>query len=233
MPGAGARVADDGRSKSARVTRGDSRRKEHPHVRALAGARDLQRGRYAEVTAGLHEGPGITAPLGIVEVHRQEVATVVLQQGIDADGVAAGEVVVEGLIGQWDQQPMMAIGALDPRLLADARTPFVSTRGRIAGLARFAFPAHRVDVRATAEQAAKERDLVVGRERCRRSRCNGRGRRLGYPPGDAVRVQQPCQSDVLVAQPFQFLREFVAAVCCHWTPHSERRLQRINAPRVA
>lgn len=122
----------------ASIPRRDSRRKEHPRVRALAGARNLQRGRYAEVTAGLHESPGIIAPLGIVEVHCQEAATVVLQQRIDADGVAAGEVVVEGLVGQRDQQPMAAVGALDPRLFADTRTPLVGACGRIAGLARFA-----------------------------------------------------------------------------------------------
>jgi hypothetical protein len=42
-------------------------------------------------------------PVGLVEVHCEEVATVVGQQRIHADGVAAGEVVVQCLLGQRDQ----------------------------------------------------------------------------------------------------------------------------------
>ena len=58
---------------------------------------------------------GILAPLGIVEVDGQEVAGVVGQQRIHADGVPPGKVVEDRLVGhryqrRWPQSPHLIRG---------------------------------------------------------------------------------------------------------------------------
>ncbi|NML17365.1 hypothetical protein HHL10_20535 [Azohydromonas sp. G-1-1-14] len=79
--------------------RGDLAGKEHPRARASPRAPDLQRRWHAQRPAGALDGAGVLAPLGFIEVHGREVAAVVLQQRIDANGVAAGQVVVvDGVI---------------------------------------------------------------------------------------------------------------------------------------
>ena len=128
---------------------------------AVARARDFDRDRNAQLATRMCEGLCIAAPIGVVEIDSQEMAGIVGQQRIDADGVTAGKMVVEGLVSQWYQEPVAAVGALDARLLANACAPFVGTRGRIAGLARLALPAHWIDIGAATKQPAEERDLFV------------------------------------------------------------------------
>ena len=65
-----------------------------------------------------------------------------------------------GLARDRDQRAVLAVAALDPRLLADAGAPFVRARWRVARLAGLALPADRVHVFAAAKQAAAERNLT-------------------------------------------------------------------------
>ena len=93
------------------------------------------------------------------------MAGVVGQEGVDTDGMLSGQVTVDDPVGQRNQRAIGALGAFDAWLFADARTPLVRAGRGIAGLAGgLAFPAHRVDVRSSAEEATKKGDLLGGRE---------------------------------------------------------------------
>lgn len=196
------RVADEGGAEPSRIPCRNLGREKHPHMGTVAGARDFQRGRRTQFPAGLDEGLGITAPIRVIKIHRQKMAIVIRQQRVHADGVVACEVVVDRLIGQWHEKPVTAVRALDARFFANARAPFVGARWRIARLARFVFPAHGIDVGASAKQAAKERDLLVCAQR---HRSNRRGHGVGHTPGNAMGVQQPDQPGVFGPQPREFI----------------------------
>ena len=99
------RAREQGAAEAPRLRGRERLREEHPDVRALAGARDLHVGGHRELRADLAEGRDVTAPCGLVEVERQEVAALVGEEGIDADRVAAGEVVVQHLVCDREQCP--------------------------------------------------------------------------------------------------------------------------------
>ena len=206
LPSARAGVADDGRAQAAGIASRHPPSEKHPGVRALAGARNLQRRRHAQLVTGLDERTGILSPLGLVEIDCQEIAGVVLQQRIDADRVLAGQVVVDHRIRQRDQRAVAAVPALDARLLADTGPPLVGAGRRVARLARgLALPADRVDIGAAAEQPAKQCHLLVRwTEACDWFRLSGdtrsvRGCRRRCHV-DAVRLQQRHQPRVLGLQ---------------------------------
>jgi hypothetical protein len=129
---AAAGMADERSAQAPGVARGDPAGEEHPRMRALSRARDLQRCRHAELAAGAHEGASVLAPLRVVEVHGQEVAAVVLQQRIDADSVAAGQVVVDDGLIERQELPVGTVGALDGRLGAHAGPPLVGASRAVA-----------------------------------------------------------------------------------------------------
>lgn len=116
---------------------------------AIAGTRNFQCDRYTQLATRLGEGLRIGAPVSIVEVHCEEVAAVIGQQRIYADGVVAGKMIVDRLVGQRDQPPLAAVRALDAWLLAHAGAPLVGTDRRVTTLAGFVLPAQRVDIGAT------------------------------------------------------------------------------------
>jgi hypothetical protein len=129
------------------------------------------------------------------------------------DGVAAREMVVQRLVGQRDQLPMAAVGALDAGLLADACAPFVGTRRRVAARAGLALPAHGIDIGAPPKQAAEERDLFFRGQRGRRGLLD---LRCGFfSPGNAVRIEHACKSSVFGTQPKQFTHRGVRDAVKH------------------
>ena len=83
---------------------------------AVARARDLQREGDAKIAARLCKGLCILASVRIVEIHRDEMATVIGQQRLHADGVATGKVFVNCLIYQWQQRAVAAVCAFDAGL---------------------------------------------------------------------------------------------------------------------
>ena len=200
LPCARAGMADDGRTQTTRIPRRYRIGEKHPGVRALAGAGNLQRRGHTQFGAGQDEGLGILAPIGLVEIDRQEMAGVALQQRIDADCVLTGQMVVDHRIGQWQQHALGAIATLDARLLTDARAPLVGAGRGVARLAAgLAFPADRIHIGAAAKQLAEQRHLLVGGQpRDLRNRRRLRLRRQA--PRDAVRVQQCGQARVFGAQ---------------------------------
>jgi len=79
--------------------------------------------RHRQLPAGAQKGPGVLAPVLLIEIHRQQMTGVVLQQGVEAEGMVAGQMAVDRRIGEGRQLPVMAVAAADPGLLADAGSP--------------------------------------------------------------------------------------------------------------
>jgi hypothetical protein len=75
----------------------------------------------------LHEGAGVVSPFGFVEIDSEEMASIVLQQGIDTDRVLTGQMVEDDRVGQRNQHSIATVPALDARLFADTCTPLVGT----------------------------------------------------------------------------------------------------------
>ena len=95
LPGSRAGVADDGRAQATGIAGRHPASEKHPGVRPFAGARNLEGNGHAKFATRLHEGAGVLSPLGFVEIDGEEIAGVVLQQGIDTDRVLTGQMVVD------------------------------------------------------------------------------------------------------------------------------------------
>ena len=100
-------------------------------MRALSGAGDLQGSRYPQSVTGLHEGPGILAPFLIIKVNGKKMATVILQQGVDPNGMITGQMAEDHLVRYRKQQAVTTIRAFDPRLRADTHPPLVGAGGGV------------------------------------------------------------------------------------------------------
>src|SRR6218665_218509 len=124
-------MADEGGPEATGITRVDLLRKEEPDVGPIARTGNLQRSRNPKRPAGLDECQGVLAPLLLVEVARQEVAGVVVERWVDSARVLACRVIVDHRVRDGREGPMLAIGAFDPGLVADARRPLVHAHPRL------------------------------------------------------------------------------------------------------
>ena len=88
-------MADDGRAQAAGIAGRHPASEKYPGVRPIAGARNLEGNGHVKFATRLHEGAGVLSPFGFVEIDGEEMASVVLQQGIDADRVLTGQMVVD------------------------------------------------------------------------------------------------------------------------------------------
>lgn len=79
--------------------------KEDPEVSSVPRSRSLQSGRYIETAAGCEEGRSVFTPARFVEVDGEEPASLVGQEGVDADGCLPFEVISDGSVGQRPQGP--------------------------------------------------------------------------------------------------------------------------------
>src|SRR5712692_5276125 len=116
---------------------------------ARAGAAPLQRSRYLALSARGQQGERVELPRLAVEVAGEKPAGVVLEQRIDTDRLAPAKMPHDRVVGQRQVR------------LRPALRPAAGRRGRVAALARArVLPAQRVDVVATAEETADQRDLL-------------------------------------------------------------------------
>ena len=161
------RLGEQPGAKSARRRRGNRIGEEDPHVDSPAGPRPLQRGRNSVGLTGGKKDGRVPAPRVLVEVDGQEPAGLVAQQRIDAHGevlavrVPAAEMSADDFISHRYEGAVRTLPALDPRLVADARRPFVGTRGCVTrpAAARVG-PSPREYVVAAAEERSEQRDLL-------------------------------------------------------------------------
>lgn len=128
-------------------------------------------------------------PVGVVEIDCQKATGIICQQGIDANRMSAGKMVIDDLVGQRYEEPVSAIRAFDAGFLADTRAPFVGACRRVARLACFTLPSDRVGIDAALKQATEQDDLLI-RAQARRLRLR-RGNWLGQRRSriDPVRVE--------------------------------------------
>ncbi len=156
-----------GEKKAAHAPRNagvDRLREEEPDVGPIPGARAFDCGLQADGPASLDEGSDIFRPGLLVEVGGKEPGGLVFQHRVDADDVAAVEVVEDDLVGDRQELAAHAFPALDPLAVAqgaDAERPEVAADGRIALPAPVRLlPVLGVDIHAPAEQLAEEPKLV-------------------------------------------------------------------------
>ncbi len=153
LPGSGTGVADYGRTEAARIPGRHGGRKENPGMGARAGAGNFQGDRHAKLAAGSGKSLGIVAPVGLVKIDGEEMASVAGEQRIDTDDMVAGKVVVNDVISERQQQAVSAFAAFHPLLVAEADLPFVAAGRGVARLAAVLFlPAYRVDIGTATEQ---------------------------------------------------------------------------------
>ena len=156
--------------------RGDGSREEKPHVGTFTGARPFHRRIRTGGTAGFDEGGGVLPPRGPVEVGRQESAGLVLEHRVDADDVAAVEVVQDDLVPHRKEFLVRALPTLHALLVAEGPVPLVRAGGGVALLPLGGvLPVPRVDVLAAAEEFPE--DPKLGRVGESRRRGGGRPRR--------------------------------------------------------
>jgi len=91
-------MADQGGPQLASLPRRHGLLEEHPHVGALARAGDFQRCGYRQLPTRAQKGPGVITPVLLVEVDSQQVAMVVVQQGVEAEAVVSGQMAIDRFI---------------------------------------------------------------------------------------------------------------------------------------
>lgn len=93
LQGSGTGVADYGRTEAARIPGQHGGQKENPGIGARAGAGNFQGDRHAKLAAGSGKSLGIVAPVGLVKIDGEEMASVAGEQRIDTDDMVADKVV--------------------------------------------------------------------------------------------------------------------------------------------
>ena len=170
-------------AKPARLSEGNGLGKKQPNMRALTGARPLQRERDAVCAADIRDGAGAVLPVGVVEVQRQQIAGLVRQHRVQADDIAPlrvppGQVTVDCCVVQRAQHAVGTFGARHTSFLTQAGLPFVGADRAVATFLRlFAVPAQGVNIGAAAKQGTKETDLFGGRTGADDGQWGGSGRR--------------------------------------------------------
>ena len=144
---------------------------------AISGTRAFDRNRHPGGPACFAKRSRIGHPVALVEIRREKPAGLVHEQGVDADDMAALQVILNHPVGDREERLVRALPAAHPRLLADTSNPFVAAGGCVASAACFRVgPKLRIDVVAATEEGSKERDLLGRRCWDRRSRfCRGGG----------------------------------------------------------
>src|SRR6266567_1214576 len=85
---------------------------EDPNVASLPGTRTLQDSRYTQLPAGFKESLGVILPSLLVEIRREKPARFVGQEGVQAHGFLAQEVVLDDGVGNRKKLPCFLVDFL-------------------------------------------------------------------------------------------------------------------------
>src|SRR2546426_5236119 len=128
----------------------------------------FQHSRNAHGTAGLEKCPSVLAPAFLIEIDGQEKTRLVLKHWINACDkrltrlIKTRQVPTNHFIGHWKKTLVLAVRALDSRLLADASNPFIAAGRRVTRSPGFpALEPPRINVVSTTEERAEKFDLNV------------------------------------------------------------------------
>jgi hypothetical protein len=109
-------------------------------------------------------------PAFLIEVGRKEEACLIQKHGVDsrderlAGLIRTGQVPSDYFVSQWQELLILALRALDSRLLADTSNPFITTGGRVSRFAGFpTFESPRINFFPSTEERTEEPDLGVSR----------------------------------------------------------------------
>lgn len=136
------------------------------------------------------------------------MAGVVGEQRINTDDMLTGQMIVNDLIREQQQQTVPALAAFHPLLVTKADFPFVAAGRRVPCLAAvFFLPADRVDIGAATEKSPEKRDLLLGAEIRAGPRWCSRWRRKRWLDGmsNAMFFQQGNQTGIFATQLGAFL----------------------------
>src|SRR6516162_8434413 len=128
---------------------------ENPNVAALPGARPFECCRHIHFPADLKKGERIVFPGFLVEVSCQKPARFVMQQWVNANGLAAQKMIFDHGISQLQEFPSLLI--YFPTILRSAavnRFPVLNGYRGISRLPVFTFPAPSVDIFSPTEESA-------------------------------------------------------------------------------
>jgi hypothetical protein len=120
-------------------------------VRAGARAASLERHRYSKLAGHVEERKRVELPTLAIEITREKPTAVVGKQRVDADRLVSAEMLLDRFVAQRE---IRVRGVL---------APSARDCGDVAALAGpRVFPANRVHILASAEEALHERDLLAG-----------------------------------------------------------------------
>ena len=100
LPGAGAGVADNGGTETARIPCRHGGSKENPGMGTGAGAGNFDGNRQAKFATGNGKGLYILAPVSLIKINGEEMAGIVGKQGIDTDNMLPGKMIVNNAISE-------------------------------------------------------------------------------------------------------------------------------------
>ena len=113
---------------------------------------------------------GIRWPILLIEIDGQKEAGFVAQQRVNAHDevvpslILSREMQADDLRGDGQKTLMQTSRALNPGLLADARQPLVTTRGRVTRFPRLAtYEPPGIDILTTPKKLAKQSNFGLGR----------------------------------------------------------------------
>ena len=134
-------------------------------MRALAAAGSFHGAGDITFCADMANGGDILLPGTIIKNDGEKKAGIIGQNGVKANHIpticiCAAEMVVDHLIAQWNQLPMVAPGTSSLELDADTGFPFVGAHRRITGLFCLgAVPPPGKYILPATEQTAEQVDL--------------------------------------------------------------------------
>ncbi len=88
------------------------------------------------------------------------MAGIVGEQGINADDMLSGKMIVNDAVVEREQQAVSAFAAFHPLLVAETNFPFIATGRAVAGSrAILVDPAYRISIAAATEQPPEQGNL--------------------------------------------------------------------------
>jgi hypothetical protein len=95
-------------ARAAGIQRAHRAVKKHPGVRPIAGPGAFDRDRNSKPPAHLSKRPRINHPGFLVKIGRKKLASFIGQKRVNSEGLFAGHVVANGIIGQRQKRARLA-----------------------------------------------------------------------------------------------------------------------------
>jgi hypothetical protein len=135
---------------------------------AIARSRPLQQRRDSQLPTSFDYLDGISQPVLLIEIDRQETTSLIQEHRIDTSHewlpniIASHQVPANNLIGHWQELPMHTIRTLYTWLLTNPRHPLMSTSRSVPALASpQTLKPPRINVLPSSKQRSKKGNLLI------------------------------------------------------------------------